>query len=37
MAMIPLLASQVESSLLDALLLIGSMLLIAYALHSKSK
>jgi hypothetical protein len=32
-----LLASRGESSLLDAALLIGGMVLVAYALHRKSK
>jgi hypothetical protein len=37
MTMILLLASQVESSLFDSVVLIGSMVLVAYALHRTSK
>jgi hypothetical protein len=37
MAMALLIASRGESSLLDAALLIGGMVLVAYALHRKSK
>ena len=37
MSIVLLLASQVESSLFDAVLLIGSMVLVAYVLYRKSK
>jgi hypothetical protein len=37
MTMILLLASQVESSLFDSVVLIGSMVLVAYVLYRKSK